>query len=92
METTVMAQGPVDVTVMSTAEFAAQQDRETVAQEAVGVTVRLATITCRCGWKRTILKMYKCLYCGEWLCEACAEVHFGKTRAEYQADKAHNSN
>lgn len=65
-----------------------QQEHETVVQDAAGVTVRLATITCRCGWKRAIVKMYKCLYCKEWMCEHCAEVHFGKTRAEYKAERA----
>lgn len=68
-------------------EFSARQVRETVAQDAAGVTVRLATITCRCGWKRAALKMYRCLYCGEWLCEVCAEAHFGKTREQYHAER-----
>lgn len=68
-------------------EFAARQERETVAQDAAGVTVRLATITCRCGWERAVLEMYRCLYCGEWLCEVCAEAHFGKTREQYRAER-----
>lgn len=74
----------------SAAEFARQQEQETVAQEAAGVTVRMATITCRCGWKRSVMKMYKCLYCGEWMCEICAEAHFGKTREQYNAER-HNT-
>ena len=68
-------------------EFAERQERETVSQDADGVTIRLAVITCRCGWKRSVLKMYRCLYCGEWLCEVCAEKHFGKTREQYKAER-----
>ena len=71
-------------------EFAKAQEQETVVQEADGVTVRMATITCRCGWKRAVMKMYKCLYCGEWLCEICAEAHFGKTREQYKTER-HNA-
>lgn len=74
---------------LSADDFARQQELETVAQEAAGVTVRLAVITCRCGWKRSVMKMYKCLYCGEWMCEICAEAHFGKTREQYNAER-HN--
>ena len=74
---------------LSADEFARLQELETVAQEAAGVTVRLAVITCRCGWKRSVIKMYKCLYCGEWMCEICAEAHFGKTREQYNAER-HN--
>jgi len=62
------------------------QIRETVQQEKDGVTVRLATITCPCGWKRAVLKMHHCLYCKVWFCHQCAEVHFGKTVAEYRAE------
>lgn len=72
---------------MNKAEFIQKQINETVEQELAGVTVRLATITCRCGWKRGITQMYKCLYCGEWMCELCAEAHFGKTRTEYKSEK-----
>lgn len=76
---------------LSADDFARQQEMETVAQEAACVTVRLAVITCRCGWKRSVMKMYKCLYCGEWMCEICAEAHFGKTRGQYNAER-HNVN
>lgn len=62
------------------------QIRETVDQEAAGVTIRLATITCPCGWKRAALRMYQCLYCKIWFCHQCAEQHFGKTVAEYRQE------
>lgn len=32
-------------------------------------------------------KAVKCLYCGFWFCERCAGKHFGKTRAEYNAER-----
>jgi len=72
------------------AAFVAQQLRETVTQELAGVTVRMATITCRCGRERSLIYMYRCLYCGEWFCTQCAEDHFGKTVAEYREEQAHN--
>ncbi len=62
------------------------QVKETVKQEADGVTCRMATITCVCGRKRAIVQMYQCLYCKVWMCDQCAEEHFGKTVAEYRAE------
>jgi len=47
---------------------------------------RYAVITCECGRCRPMLRMFRCLYCGCWFCQACAEVHFGKTRKEYAAE------
>lgn len=64
-----------------------RQIDETVKQEAAGIAVRMATITCGCGWERAAVKMYKCLYCNEWFCTPCAEKHFNKTVAEYRAEK-----
>lgn len=63
-----------------------KQIQETVKQELEGVTVRLATITCGCGKSRALLLMYKCLYCKEWFCHACAEEHFGKTVEQYRKE------
>ena len=62
------------------------QHDETVHQEAAGVTLRMGTITCVCGQKRAVVKMYQCLYCGIWFCHVCAEAHFGKTVAEYRKE------
>ena len=75
----------------SSHEIVESQTRETVQQEAAGVGVRMAAITCPCGTKRAVTLMYKCLYCGVWFCEWCAEAHFGKTREEYRKEKAHNA-
>lgn len=62
------------------------QTKETVAQEAAGIGCRMAVITCPCGRKRAMVKMYQCLYCRVWMCHQCAEDHFGKTVAEYRAE------
>ena len=64
------------------------QIRETVQQEANAVTVRMATLTCPCGRKRALVKMYQCLYCKVWMCDPCAEAHFGKTVAQHRAEHA----
>lgn len=68
------------------AELVISQIRETVQQEAAGVTVRLATITCPCGRKRSVVKMYQCLYCKIWMCDPCAKQHFGKTVEQYRVE------
>lgn len=64
-----------------------QQLLETVKQEADDITIRMATITCPCGWKRSVVKMYQCLYCKIWFCHLCAEIHFGKTVKKYLKEK-----
>lgn len=38
---------------------------------------------CECGSKRSVSLMFKCLYCGAFFCQSCAEIHFGMTRKEY---------
>lgn len=48
---------------------------------------RYAVITCECGRCRPMLRMFRCLYCGCWFCQECAEAHFGKTREQYAAEK-----
>lgn len=65
-----------------------RQRQETVDQTAEGVPVRLATITCRCGRKRSVMLAVQCLYCREWMCEPCAEAHFGKTREQHRTERA----
>ena len=72
---------------MAKKDFVQKQIDETVDQERLGVTVRMATITCRCGTKRGITEMYRCLYCNEWFCTLCAEAHFGQTISEYKNGK-----
>ena len=72
---------------MSAVNLVYKQTKETVDQEARGVTVRLATVTCPCDRKRSLMHMYKCLYCSVWFCKECAEEHFGKTVEQYRAEK-----
>lgn len=45
------------------------------------------TITCGCGKDFGMRHLFRCLYCGCWFCQACGEVHFGKTRQAYAAER-----
>lgn len=49
---------------------------------------RTPGVNCECGLLIPLRHMFRCLYCGCWFCQACAEVHFGKTRKEYAAEAA----
>ena len=44
-------------------------------------------VVCGCGLKLPLRFAYRCLYCGEFYCQSCAEQHFGKTREQYNAEK-----
>lgn len=44
------------------------------------------SIACDCGRIVMLRYAYKCLYCSLWFCQPCAEHHFGKTRAQHQAE------
>ena len=63
-----------------------RQKAELVQQTMDGVPVRLGTITCGCGRRRSIMHAVRCLYCDEWFCETCAEDHFGKTRRRHKQE------
>ncbi len=65
--------------VLSKEEFVLKQMREMA--DPVRPFVR-----CGCMLKLWPQYAYKCLYCGEWYCAKCAEVHFGKTRKEYRLE------
>lgn len=47
----------------------------------------LRTIACSCGQLRALEMAYRCLYCGEWFCFPCAEIHFGETVLEWKGKK-----
>jgi hypothetical protein len=47
-----------------------------------------AKVTCGCGLTLSVMYSFRCLYCGEFYCQRCAEVHFGKTRAAYEHERA----
>ncbi len=61
-----------------TQDLAAAQWRESMQGD-------IPKVTCACGLCAPIRFLHRCLYCGCFFCVACAEVHFGETRAEYQA-------
>lgn len=64
-------------------------DKRAFVRKQVGEMMDKIRPFVRCGCLR-MLKMheaYQCLYCGESYCATCAEIHFGKTRAEYQEEK-----
>ena len=67
-------------------KFVAKQFREAMYQEGK----KVQEVTCGCGCKMPLRFAFKCLYCGEFYCQTCAEHHFGKTRAQWIADKAAN--
>lgn len=64
-----------DLLAPETRELRARQHREDKGEQP--------KITCGCGLKAPIRFLFKCLYCECYFCLDCAEVHFGKTRAEY---------
>ncbi len=47
-------------------------------------------VTCGCGHCIPLRFIYKCLYCAEWFCRDCAEVHFGKTVKEYNQERGYS--
>lgn len=47
-------------------------------------------VRCGCLKKLWMPEAYKCLYCKEWFCECCAEIHFDKTIKQYNLDKLNN--
>lgn len=63
----------------TTAEFAARQWKQAKGPQPV--------IECECDRSIPIRFMFRCLYCGIWLCQSCAEIHFGKTRDQYNAER-----
>jgi len=63
------------------AKFVAAQFKEAMFHEGQPVQ----KVTCGCGLCMPLRFAYKCLYCGEYYCMKCVEVHFGKTREEYRA-------
>lgn len=45
-------------------------------------------VTCECERTLPLPYLFRCLYCGCFFCQACAEVHFGKTRKQYAEERA----
>jgi hypothetical protein len=67
--------------------FIKLQRQHILIQSHRGVTAQMTTVRCRCGWNRSLNHMHQCLYCREYFCQHCAEVHFGKTVEEYRKEK-----
>jgi len=44
-------------------------------------------VTCHCGTKIHFMDAFRCLYCGEFFCQRCAEVHFGQTQRDWMKQK-----
>jgi hypothetical protein len=64
-------------------QFVSKQFREASYHEGEW----LQQVTCSCGFKMPLRFAYKCLYCNEFYCGTCAEMHFGKTRKQYDLEK-----
>jgi len=45
-----------------------------------------AFVRCSCNKKLWPHQSFRCLYCGEWYCQKCAEIHFGKTVEQYRVE------
>jgi hypothetical protein len=44
-------------------------------------------IPCRCGDRGWVRDFFRCLFCGEFFCHHCAEVHFGMAVEEWYRRK-----
>ena len=44
-------------------------------------------VTCACGKRLKLYFTFRCLYCGVYYCQGCAEKHFGKTREDYKQER-----
>ena len=44
-------------------------------------------VSCECGMTMPLRFAYRCLYCGVFFCQACAEIHFGKSRKQYNKER-----
>jgi hypothetical protein len=58
---------------------AAKRARVAAQLRQVGTAAR---VTCGCGKTLPILLAYRCFWCGEWFCPACARDHFGPRPAK----------
>lgn len=44
-------------------------------------------VPCRCGSQRYVASMFRCYYCGEFYCQACAAKHFGGERGKVEVKR-----
>lgn len=69
--------------MMDTNEFAKKQWQQAKGEQP--------SVICECGLSMPLRFFYKCLYCKMYLCEQCAEIHFGKTVEQYKNEKQENN-
>jgi hypothetical protein len=49
--------------------------------------VATGRVVCFCGLDMKLTEAFRCLYCGIWFCNGCAESHFGKTIYQWTVEK-----
>jgi hypothetical protein len=64
------------------------EKRARVTSQLREVALTKARVTCGCGVSVKLIYSFRCLYCGEFYCQRCAEIHFGKTRAAYEHERS----
>ncbi len=72
-------------TLVTDREVAILEQQESIIRNAAALDY-FPSIPCgECAQEQEIglSEMYRCLYCGIWYCEVCAEKHFGQTIAAY---------
>lgn len=48
-------------------------------------------VMCGCGKILEVRRSFRCLYCTEYFCKECAEIHFGKTVQQFYAERNQQS-
>lgn len=66
-----------------THEETAEEKAEFVMNQLREIKNSRPKVTCNCGTLIYWFNAFRCLYCGEFYCQSCAEEHFGKTRKEW---------
>lgn len=67
---------------------ASLDERRTLVRRQFDQLKGPAEVTCVCERTIPVRFAFQCLYCGVWRCMRCAEIHFGKTREEYNAERS----
>lgn len=62
-------------------------EKKKILAEQWKLAVNEGYIYCPCGQARGLVKAFRCLYCGVWFCQPCAEQHFGQTVKEWIVSK-----
>ncbi|MBW2644563.1 MAG: hypothetical protein JRE23_00035 [Deltaproteobacteria bacterium] len=62
------------------------EKREFVRKQTMQA-MKSSAVNCSCEIEFPLWLAFRCLYCGVYFCQKCAEKHFGKTRAQHLAEK-----